>query len=259
MIDSDDGSLITDNSDLTNRHRPTLDGYAMTSNAPVPPAHGSPVPPGAPLSERRSSFRVSQDVIFDYRQVDTDTATRGSPQTRFGDNASSRLLSDLRTIDHDAQQVLKILAEKQPLLADCLDRLNQKIDRIAHHSLFNEREDDAGAQLNLSDSGLAFFSPRALYKGNFLAVRMVFLPGYIPVHAFARVTRCDLAHAADIEPHGKTEQNSTAQHPAAGEPRYRIAAQFHRLPDQDRQELARQILKAQIRQCKQGTPSESHQ
>lgn len=180
--------------------------------------------------ERRDFFRVSQDVIFDYKIVDAFTAENDSPEIEFEDSVSLSLLNELRRLDRDNIQTLRLLTEKNRLLGDYLQTLSSKIDLIARHTLFAQdgaNRDRPKTRINLSEEGVAFMAERALYKGNFLALRLIFLPNYAPVVVFAKVIRCD------------PKDNS-----------YQVAAKFYRLADKDRQELSRQIMKAQVTQKK---------
>lgn len=180
--------------------------------------------------ERRDFFRVSQDIIFDYKLVDAFTAENDSPEVEFEDSVSLSLINELRRLDRDSVQTLRIITEKNRLLGDYLHVLSSKIDLIARHTLFsaeNGAKDRTKTRLNLSEEGIAFTAERTLYKGNFLALRLIFLPNYVPVVVFAKVIRC--------EPKDES---------------YQIAAKFHRLADKDRQELSRQIIKTQVSQKK---------
>lgn len=191
----------------------------------------------APPPERRSTFRVNHDLIFDFRPVDNHTAEEQEPESAIDDSVALNMVAELRKIDREAQQMLKLISDKQRLLGDYLQKLSQKIDLVARHSLFSSGLKNSPERINISEGGVAFRSDRALYKGNFLVLRMIFLPSYTPVIVFASVNRC-------VE---------------EGDDGYRIGATFHRLREQDRQELARQILKAQVSNRKRSSTSESNQ
>lgn len=177
----------------------------------------------SPAQERRRYFRTQQDIIFDFKPVDVHTAEHSAPEQSIGGDTSMQLLSDLRRIDKELQTTGKVLTGKQRLLGDYLNKLNSKIDLIARHSIFAARPENQTVQVSIGEGGIAFECDRALYKGNFLVLQIIFLRGYTPVIVFAQVTRCD-----------------------AKKGKYLIAAAFHRLRDHDRQELAKQVLKAQI-------------
>lgn len=180
--------------------------------------------------ERRDFFRVSHDVLFDFKIIDSYTAENGDPEGEFADSVSLHLLNELRRLDKDNVQVLKLLTEKNRLLGDYLGSLSNKIDLIARHALFvqsGQDQEKPTERINLSEDGIAFISNRAIYKGNFLVLRLIFLPQYVPVIVFAKVVRCDAKNKL-----------------------HQVAAKFHRISDQSRQDLSRQILKAQVNQKK---------
>lgn len=186
-----------------------------------------------PPQERRNYFRVDQDVIFEFRSVDVHSAENDEAELIFDDDTSMQLITELRRVDREAQQTLKIINDKQRLLGSYLQLLNNKIDLIARHSMFTAQKGNQSHRLNLSEGGVAFECNRALYKGNFLVLRFIFLPSYTPVIVFAKVIRC------------QSEGNT-----------HKIAAKFHRLRDNDRQILARQVLRAQMSHRKRNNNSE---
>lgn len=182
----------------------------------------------SPTHERRQTFRIQHDLIFEYKPVDVHTAERGEPEGAVERSASMQLLSELRRVDREIAQAASVLKDQHRLFGDYLQKLNAKIDLIARHSVFASIPEKQQAEtVSISEGGVAFLCERALYKGNFLVLQIIFLPGYTPVVVFAQVSRCD----------------------AEGD-KYRVAAEFHRLRESDRQELAKQMLKAQADQRK---------
>lgn len=178
-------------------------------------------------TEQRDYFRVSQDVIFDYHVVDNFAADEGDAKSEFDSAVSLNLLSELRRLDKDSEQTLRVLTEKNRLLGDYLQTLSSKIDMIAKQVLFAQEQEKARpkTRINLSEDGLAFLSDRMLYKNSFIAVRLIFLPYYTPVTTYAQVIRC--------KQRDEKEQI------------FHTAVKFHRLNETDRRELARQIMRTQ--------------
>lgn len=182
-------------------------------------------------NERRSFFRVDQEVIFDYKQVDTHTVENRPPEEAIDGGTAMQLVTELRQLDREAQPLLQTIGEENRLLGDYLAKLNTKTDLIARHCMFSTHQGHHATRLNISEGGVAFRGDKTLYVGNFLVLRMIFLPSYTPVIVFAKVIRCE----------------------SDGD-EYRIAALFHQLSEQDRQELARQVMKAQVSQRKKTSP-----
>ena len=81
--------------------------------------------------ERRDFFRISQDVYFDYKVVDSFCAETEIPENQFDDAVSLNLLNELKRLDKDNIQTLRLLTEKNRLLGDYLQTLSSKIDLIA--------------------------------------------------------------------------------------------------------------------------------
>lgn len=183
--------------------------------------------------EKRDFFRINQDVLFETHLVDSYAADNSAPESHFDDSPALTLLSQLRKIDKDNQQILGILKDKNRLITDYLQSLNNKLDLVTRFCLFTQQadKDQPTTRINLSEGGIAYTSNRAVYKGNFLVLRLIFLPSYIHVVTFAKVVRCS---SKDGE--------------------HQVAARFHRLQDKDRQEISRHILKAQV-QLRQKQPS----
>jgi len=182
------------------------------------------------IKERRDFFRVSQDVLFDFKIIDAYTAENSEAGMEFEDTVSLHLINELHKLDKDNIQSLRLLTEKNRMLGDYLRSLSNKIDLIARHALFAQDEnkrDRPTERINLSEDGIAFVTERAIYKGNYLVIRLIFLPQYIPVVVFAKVVRCEAKNRF-----------------------YQVAAKFHRISETDRQDLSRQILKAQVKQKK---------
>ena len=204
--------------------------------------------------DNRDYFRVNKDVIFDFRPIEASQVDTIQAGDAFENNSHLSLLNRLKQIDKESAKSLQLLTEKNRLLGDYLKSMSQKIDLVAQHILFSEDTSDTKAKpdsgsgyqnketskstpkqskvvnveknrtrINLSEDGVAFISPRALYKDSFIAMRLIFLPSYTIVTSFAKILRCS----------GKDKH-------------YQAAAQFYQLGASERQEISREILKAQM-------------
>jgi len=190
--------------------------------------------------DARDSFRINHDVLFEHKMVEAYAAQHHDVHTELPPTQETNLLAQLQAINKNNQQALHVLSENNRLLGDYLQAMSEKIDLIAQHIAFHnspeatpshknkeEKEEKKDThkttRINLGENGLSFFSNRALYQGNYLVLRVIFLPSYTTITTFAKVVRC--------EPHGE---------------KYRVAIQFYRLAETSRQDIAREILQSQI-------------
>lgn len=178
--------------------------------------------------DKRDSFRIDEDLHFEFKQVPASFIEDHPSEEAFGDNDDSlRLISQLSKIDREGIQSLKILSDKNRLLGDYLANLNKKIDTIGRHIAFNSEESLRSrpkTRVSLSEDGLGFICGKSLYKDSFIAIRLIFLPNYTMANTYAKVVR-------SIQKDDK----------------FQIAAKFHKIYDKDRQVISRQVLKSQVK------------
>lgn len=178
-------------------------------------------------TQARDAFRVRLSLGFQATLVDEQTLELERPDEVFDKSEANELLTALKRIDREANKTLKILAGKNRLLGDYLNRLNQKLDLVIRYSAFKHQSQAEHKEVSLSETGISFTQSEPLAERALFAVRLVFFPEYLQVSAYARVIRC-----------------------FADNGRYQIAAEFYKLSDKDRQELARQIFKVQVSERK---------
>lgn len=190
------------------------------------------------MDEKRNYFRINQDVLFDYQTVDAYTANNDEAQDQFDDALPVQLFSAFRQIDKQNQDIARSLAENQRPVLDYLNGLNRKIDLLARELVGQNAGDRHNkTKINLSEGGLAFLADKPLYKGTFIALRLVFLPSYTGVILFAQVIRCE-----------PTKSDN-----------HHIAAKFHRISETQQQVLAKTILDTQLADKRQTTQQSQDQ
>lgn len=185
----------------------------------------TPNAPGQTNKDRREFFRIDDDVIFDVQPVDAQTANTQQANTISHDGPSWQALEALAALDQKTQQFASALQSKQPHLGQYLNLLNDKIDLLARHTVFSHYQHLPKTRISLSEDGIAFKSPRVLYKNSFIIVRMIFLPHFAPVVSFAQIIRCE------------SRDNS-----------FNVAAKFHNFSSQQQQIITRALTKAQQRE-----------
>lgn len=178
--------------------------------------------------ERRSFFRVNSELALSYQPTDAYSVEHEKAEDQFeNDAAALSVFSELQRLNHEASTLLSGISEKSRQLADYLAIQNKKIDVLAHSFLSSDymAKEVQPAHVNLSEGGLAFNSSKALYKGSYLALRMMFIESYTVVVCYARVIRCE-EKAPDS---------------------YQIALKFTGLHELQQQILSKNIFQAQLR------------
>lgn len=184
-----------------------------------------------PMSERRLYFRIDDYLELAYVPVDDRTVRKTPVENLFPGSAALRAYADLKKIDSEAAQLFYQIKDRDRVVADYLQLLNRKLDLLAQQLISEprlKREHGAGEKrrVNISDGGLAFSNTEAIEPGQALALSLTFLPTFVGLAVYARVTRCDPV-------------------PDGG---YDIAAEFEALSDNQQHLISQQIMRAQLAQ-----------
>lgn len=178
------------------------------------------------LPERREFFRIEDRIGLDVRKL---PPSGGLDENPFNDNHLETLKAEFRRLDQDIKSQLASLADQDRLLTGVVKSLNGKLDSLARIMAFqqNPLQPDDWQDVTLSEGGLAFStSPQAWQTGDRLAIRMTLPPELFQPRAVAQVL--------DVQ--------------ADGTGGVRVHTGFIRIQDGDRQQIARHVMRWQIRQ-----------
>ena len=176
--------------------------------------------------ERRDFFRIEDRVGLEIRKLAPGTSVEGDAFD--GDHLKS-LKAEFRRLDQDVKSHLASLAEKDRLLTGLIKSLNGKLDTIARIMAFeqNPLQPEDWQEVTLSEGGLSFSSNTPDWQqGDRLAIRMTLPPELFQPQAIAHV----------VEVHPDASGGS------------RVHTEFTRIEDGDRQQIARHVMRWQIRQ-----------
>lgn len=179
------------------------------------------------MSERRSFFRIDETIALEFRNVDEPIANKTQPEALFSNANSLKLYSELKKIDTENAQFLFQIKELSRPLAEYLHNLNRKIELLGQQLMTDQKPSPPSKtlrQVNLSEGGIAFGSSNSVKVGDFIALRIVFLPSNAGLILFARVIRCEPSNTGEFQ----------------------IAAKFHRITDVQQQLIGQQIMRAQM-------------
>lgn len=177
-------------------------------------------------SDRRDCFRIEDRIGLEIRKVPDNAGDGHNP---FNGDHLDNLRADLRRLDQDVRSQLANLAERDRLLTSLIKSLNGKLDTLARIMAFeqNPLQPEDWQDVTLSEGGLAFHSAAdAWSQGDQLAVRMTLPPELFQPQAIARVL------------HTTPDDTGGA----------RVHTEFTSIHDSDRQQIARHVMRWQIRQ-----------
>ena len=178
------------------------------------------------MNEKRQYFRIQQDVIFNFKCVNTDAVSHISVEHHFDHAGALGIASQFQQIDNDSSKLLDHIRQDNLVVADYLDMLNRKMNLLSQQMLANEAvsaHDSDSGRIDLSQGGIGFTANHPIGIESWLAVKLIFTPSYLGLLSYAQVTRNQMQKDGS----------------------YLIGARFHQLNDEQQRILARQVLQTQ--------------
>ncbi len=185
-------------------------------------------PSNGSLPDRRDFFRIQDRIGLEIRKLEPGHSDLSDP---FTEGHLNGLRDELRRLDQDIRLHLASLAERDRLLTTLIKSLNGKLDTLARIMAFeqNPLQQEQWQDVTLSEGGIAFTTACDAYQaGDRLAVRMTLPPELFRPQAVADVID------AIPDRHGGSH----------------VRTQFTSIHDSDRQQIARHVMKWQVRQRK---------
>ncbi len=178
--------------------------------------------------ERREYYRIQDRIGLEIRKLPPDAPLDGD---LFDGDHLKTLKAEFRRLDQEVRTQLASLAERDRILTGLIKSLNGKLDALARIMAFeqNPLQPEDWQEVSLSEGGLSFSCQRTDWRpGDRLALRMTLPPELFQPEAVASVLE------VQPEPGGGT----------------RVHTEFIRVQDSDRQQIARHVMRWQIRQRK---------
>ncbi|RBW49834.1 PilZ domain-containing protein [Marinobacter sp. F3R11] len=186
----------------------------------------TPSEPADYVPERREFYRIADRIGLEVHKLSPSDSLN---ENVFNDDHLNNLEAELRRLDLDIKSQLAILADQDRLLTGLIKSLNSKLDILARIMAFqqNPLQPEDWQEVTLSEGGLAFCaSPQAWQTGDRLSVRMTLPPELSQPRAVAEVL--------DIQ----VDETGRA----------RVHTGFIQIQESDRQQIARHVMRYQIRQ-----------
>ena len=131
----------------------------------------------------------------------------------------------LLRLDQENAPLLHAIAEKDRTVGGYLSLVNRKIDLVARHLLAQSPEAATGEEqtISLSEGGVAWHTAQHLPEGAVVALRLMLLPAWSAVTAYAVVVKSEHDGAEPL-----------------------VTASFEQLQEADRQLIARHVMQVQM-------------
>ncbi|MFA5626562.1 MAG: PilZ domain-containing protein [Thiohalomonadaceae bacterium] len=184
--------------------------------------------------ERRSFFRIDDDVYLEYRLLAEENYQQRLQQPAELQQDSSALALQLHGLTSQSSSLLAQIRKRQPEVGQYLSIIDRKLELLSR-ALLDSQPDQVNTpnhHVNLSGSGLAFHSAEPLSPGGKLELRLMLFPSHTMIMALGRVAYCIAV--------------------ASGKPQaYRIGVEFTLLAEVARDALIRHTLELQSARLRQ--------
>lgn len=189
-------------------------------------------------ADRRDFYRIRDRIGLEYHRISPDQDHARDP---FGEDHLDGLKSELKRLDQEFRNQLPLLAERDRLTAALLKSLNGKVETLARIMALeqNPLQPQQWRDVTLSEGGVSFPAPRdELSVGDRLALRLTLPPELYRPRAQAEVV--DISHRSGPDNAGHQEIHTT----------------FADISEADRQQIAKHVMRWQIRQRQSVDPSQ---
>lgn len=191
--------------------------------------------------ERREYYRIQDMLALEFQLLPKEQLVTDSPTMPFTLDARFQILHALYELDHESSTTLHQIGDEDRQLGAYLRTINRKIELIAM-AMFATPNSEAPSpthNVTLSETGLSFRHAQPLEIDSHLALKLVLFPSYFGLLLFGRVVQC-----AALAPPASSAEQSDEQTP----PLFTIGVEFTHIQENERQLLARYILRKQAQQ-----------
>jgi c-di-GMP-binding flagellar brake protein YcgR len=174
--------------------------------------------------ERRRFFRIDDEVALSYRLASEEEAI-ADEKLQVTTDATLSLATELEKMNELSRIHFRHVEKESPEVARYFTFIESKITLLAQHLMKSTDElfKKTTQPVNISGSGILFTVDEALRAGDFIEIKFILRPSLASIKAFSRVVSC----------HSEGEL-------------YRVAVEFNRLSDEDRDILIRHVVKKQM-------------
>jgi c-di-GMP-binding flagellar brake protein YcgR len=149
--------------------------------------------------ERRTFFRVDDSVNLSYQILTREEMEEKIDREEFGAEGSFTVMSDISSINQNMAGIMHRIQGDEPDIAAYLRAINNKIDILGRALLSKDNElvEKDAQPVNLSASGMGFYTSEPVADGSILELRLILMPSFTGVLLFGEVVGCDSVNDND--------------------------------------------------------------
>ncbi len=194
------------------------------------------------MEERRRFYRIDDSVVLNYRAFPEDQIGEEVSRLKLLGSQHQSLQTSLGGLELRLDFLLEEISEPLPEIAEALKIINRKISILSHLDnanaetalgLLPDKSSVEPQAVNLSGSGLAFFSPTNFSNGETMEIQFILLPEYYDIKAIGRVV---------------SSRESGSDEP---ERKFEVAVDFIYLNEKDQEFIVSHILRKQGEELKE--------
>ena len=144
-------------------------------------------------AERRNFFRVDDSISLSYQEISDGELEDRKEQIAIELEGNFTVMSSIASINQNMALVMHRIESAEPDVAEYLKAINNKIDILGRALLSydNDMVEQPAQPVNLSASGLAFYSSEPVTRGALLELRLLLVPSFTGIITFGEVVGCD--------------------------------------------------------------------
>ncbi len=144
-------------------------------------------------AERRTFFRVDDSVSLSYHPISEKELDDRIDRVEMELEGNFTVMSSIASINQNMAGIMHRIEGSEPDIAEYLKAINNKIDILGRALLSNNSDlvEQPAQPVNLSASGLAFYSSESVDAGSLLELRLLLIPSFTGIITFGEVVGCD--------------------------------------------------------------------
>lgn len=144
-------------------------------------------------SEMRNFFRIDDSVSMSYQQISEQELDGRIGNMEREVEGNFTVMGSIASINQNMAGIMHRIEGGEPDIAEYLKAINNKIDILGRALLAtaNDITEQPAQPVNLSASGMAFYTAKPIEHGVVLELRLLLMPSFTGIITFCEVVGCD--------------------------------------------------------------------